>query len=74
LTCRAWLELETITLESYGSMPKRLWEKLTDPPEDIRLKIEANTYKETIVDVVERLQKVWVVITRDVLAYSFGSR
>jgi hypothetical protein len=28
-----------------------------DLPEDIRLKIEASTYKEIIVDVVERLQK-----------------
>jgi hypothetical protein len=37
-------------------------------PEDIRLKIEANIYKETIVDVVERLQKEGVVITQDVLA------
>jgi hypothetical protein len=37
-------------------------------PEDIRLKIEANIYKETIVDVVERLQKEGVVITHDVLA------
>jgi hypothetical protein len=39
-----------------------------DLPEDIRLKIEANTYRETIVDVVERLQKEGVVITHDVLA------
>jgi hypothetical protein len=36
--------------------------------EDIRLKIEANTYKEVIVDVVDRLQKEGVVITHDVLA------
>jgi hypothetical protein len=43
-------------------------EKRMDLPEDIRLKIEANTYKETIVDVVERLQKEGVVITHDVLA------
>jgi hypothetical protein len=28
-----------------------------DLPEDIRRKIEANIYKETFVDVVERLQK-----------------
>jgi hypothetical protein len=43
-------------------------EKRMDLPEDIRLKIEANTYKETIVDVVERLQKEGVVITHGVLA------
>ena len=68
LTCRALLELETIILKTYGSLPTRLWEKLMDLPEDIRLKIEANTYKEIIVDVVERLQKEGVVITHDVLA------
>jgi hypothetical protein len=40
-----------------GSLPRRLWEKRMELPEDIRLKIEASTYKETIVDVVDRLQK-----------------
>jgi hypothetical protein len=60
--------LETITLETSGSLPRSLWEKLMYLPEDIRLKIEANTYKETILDVVERLQKEGVVITHDVLA------
>jgi len=39
-----------------------------DLPEDIRLKIEANTYKEIFVDVVSRLQSEGVVITHDVLA------
>jgi len=39
-----------------------------DLQEDIRLKIEATTYKEVIVDVVDRLQKEGVVITHDVLA------
>ena len=39
-----------------------------DLPVDIRLKIEASTYTETIVDVVDRLQKEGVVITHDVLA------
>jgi hypothetical protein len=43
-------------------------EKRMDLPVDIRLKIEASTYKETIVDVVDRLQKEGVVITHDVLA------
>jgi hypothetical protein len=51
-----------------GSLPRRLWEKRMEPPEDIRLKIEASTYKETIVDVVDRLQEEGVVITHDVLA------
>ena len=37
-------------------------------PEDIRLKIEASIYKETILDVVDRLQKDGVAITHDVLA------
>ena len=40
-----------------GSLPRRLCEKRMELPEDIRLKIEASTYKETIVDVVDRLQK-----------------
>jgi hypothetical protein len=39
------------------SLPRRLWEKRMERPEDIALKIEASTYKETIVDVVDRLQK-----------------
>jgi hypothetical protein len=39
-----------------------------DLTEDIRLKIDASTYKETIVDVVGRLQKEGVMITHDVLA------
>ena len=51
-----------------GSLPRRLWEKRMELPEDIRLKIEASIYKETILDVVDRLQKEGVVITHDVLA------
>ncbi len=39
-----------------------------DLPEDIRLKIEANTDKETILEVVNRLQSEGVVITRDIFA------
>jgi hypothetical protein len=39
-----------------------------DLSDDIRLKIEASTYKEIIVDVVDRLQKEGVVISHDVLA------
>ena len=46
----------------------RLWEKRMDLPEDIRLKIEANTYKEIFVDVVSRLRSEGEVITHDVLA------
>jgi hypothetical protein len=51
-----------------GSLPRRLWEKRMDLSEDIRLKIEASTYKETFLDVVNRLQSEGVVITHDVLA------
>jgi hypothetical protein len=48
---------------------RRLREKQMDHlSEGIRIKIEANTYKEIIVDVVDRLQKERVVITHDVLA------
>ena len=39
-----------------------------DLPEDIRLQIEANTDKETILEVVNRLQSEGVVITHDVFA------
>ena len=39
-----------------------------DLPEDIRLKIEANTDKETILEVVNRLQSEGVVITGDIFA------
>jgi len=51
-----------------GNLPRRLWEKRMDLPEDIRLKIEANSDKETFLDVVNRLQSERVVITHDVLA------
>jgi mannitol/fructose-specific phosphotransferase system IIA component (Ntr-type) len=44
------------------------WENRMDLPEDIRLKIEANTDKETILEVVNRLQSDGVVITHDVFA------
>lgn len=39
-----------------------------DLPEDIRVKIEASAYKETVLDVVNRLRNEGVVITHDVLA------